>query len=115
MSIPTLTPASTKSAIVLPETGSTANVVAGLPLGVYSGSVHFVTGAAKQVNFTYKKLGGDVLDIELTEQNVYANYEEAVLEYSYLVIFNIHSVNLLGINTRNELIPVSPLFKEALW
>ena len=95
MSIPTLTPASTKSAIVLPETGSTANVVAGLPLGVYSGSVHFVTGAAKQVNFTYKKLGGDVLDIELTEQNVYANYEEAVLEYSYLV--NIHqSKNTLG-------------------
>jgi len=95
MSIPTLTPASTKSAIVLPETGSTSNVVAGLPLGVYSGSVQFITGAAKQVNLTYKKLGGDVLDIELTEQNVYANYEEAVLEYSYLV--NIHqSKNTLG-------------------
>jgi hypothetical protein len=95
MSIPTLTPTSTKSAIILPETGSTSNVVAGLPLGVYSDSVQFVTGAAKQVKYTYKKLGGDVLDIELTEENVYANYEEAVLEYSYLV--NIHqSKNTLG-------------------
>ena len=88
MAIPTLTPSSTKSAIVLPKTGSTDNVLAALPLGVYSGSVQFITGASVQVAFTYKKLGGDVLDIELTEQNVYANYEEAVLEYSYLV--NIH-------------------------
>jgi hypothetical protein len=95
MSLPTLTPASTKSAIVLPETGSTGNVAASLPLGVYSGSAQFITGAAKQVNYTYKKLGGDVLDIELTEKNVYANYEEAVLEYSYLV--NLHqSKNTLG-------------------
>ena len=95
MSLPTLTPASTKSAIVLPETGSTSSVAASLPLGVYSGSAQFITGAAKQVNYTYKKLGGDVLDIELTEKNVYANYEEAVLEYSYLV--NLHqSKNTLG-------------------
>ncbi len=95
MAIPTLTPASTKSAIVLPETGSTDNVASSLPLGVYSASTEFVSGAASQVAFTYKKLGGDVLDIELTEQNVYANYEEAVLEYSYLV--NIHqSKNTLG-------------------
>ncbi len=95
MSLPTLTPASTKSAIVLPETGSTGNVVSGVPLGAYSGSVQFITGAATQVNYTYRKLGGDVLDIELTEQNVYANYEEAVLEYSYLI--NLHqSKNTLG-------------------
>ena len=33
-------------------------------------------------------MGGDVLDIELTEGNVYAAYEEAVLEYSYLL--NLH-------------------------
>ena len=95
MSIPTLTPISTKSAIVLPEAGSTDKVVAALPIGVYSGSSEFISGAASQVAFTYKKIGGDVLDIELTEQNVYANYEEAVLEYSYLV--NIHqSKNTLG-------------------
>jgi hypothetical protein len=95
MSIPTLTPTSTKSAIVLSETGSAADVADALPLGVYSDSQQFLTGAAAQVNYTYRKLGGDVLDIELTEKNVYANYEEAVLEYSYLV--NIHqSKNTLG-------------------
>jgi hypothetical protein len=88
MAIPTLTPSSTKSAIVLPATGSTTKVAAACPIGFYTGSADFLAGAAAQVAFTYKKLGGDVLDIELTEQNVYANYEEAVLEYSYLV--NIH-------------------------
>jgi len=48
----------------------------------------FKAGAVDQVAYTYKKLGGDVLDIELTEGNVYAAYEEACLEYSYIV--NIH-------------------------
>ena len=85
MSLPTLTPTSKTSAIILPESGDPANVAAALPLGVYADSEQFLTGAAKQVKFTYKRLGGDVLDIEITEQNVYAAYEDAVLEYSYQV------------------------------
>lgn len=88
MAIPKLNPASTSNANILPETGSTTNVAATLPFGVYSDSAFFLSGAADQVAFTYKKLGGDVLDIELTEGNVYAAYEEAVLEYSYLL--NLH-------------------------
>ena len=88
MAIPTLTPATSTSAIVLTSTGSTDLVVAALPLGVYSGSAQFISGASAQVAYTYKKLGGDVLDIELTPANVYANYEEATLEYSYIV--NLH-------------------------
>ena len=95
MALPTLTPTSTTSAIILPETGSTDDVAAALPIGVYSSSEQFISGAAAQVAFTYKRLGGDVLDIELTANNVYANYEEAVLEYSYIV--NRHqSKNALG-------------------
>ena len=40
-------------------------------------------------------LGGDVLDIELTAQNVYAAYESAVLEYSYII--NLHqSKNIIS-------------------
>jgi hypothetical protein len=85
MSLPNLTPISTQSAIILPVTGNFSNVAAACPMGIYTGSAEFITGAVKQVKFTYKRLGGDVLDIELTEQNVYANYEEAVLEYSYIV------------------------------
>ena len=95
MSLPELTPTSQTSAIILPQTGSTSNVASALPLGVYAGSTEFLSGAAAQVAFTYKRLGGDVLDIELTEENVYANFEDAVLEYSYLV--NIHqSKNIIG-------------------
>ena len=84
MAIPNLNPASTSNANILPVTGSTQNVMATLPFGMYS-SAAFLSGAADQVAYTYKKLGGDVLDIELTEGNVYSAYEEAVLEYSYLV------------------------------
>ena len=85
MALPTLTPTSTTSAIILPKTGSTDNVVAACPIGAYVSSVDFITGAVAQVAYTYKKLGGDVLDLEITEQNVYANYEEACLEYSYII------------------------------
>jgi hypothetical protein len=85
MSLPTLTPKSTVSAIILPETGSTDNVASACPIGAYIESADFITGAVAQVAYTYKKLGGDVLDLEITEQNVYANYEEACLEYSYIV------------------------------
>ena len=95
MSLPELTPTSQTSAIVLPITGTLSKVTDALPLGVYRDSSEFLSGAVAQVAFTYKRLGGDVLDIELTEQNVYANFEDAVLEYSYLV--NIHqSKNIIG-------------------
>jgi len=88
VAIPKLNPASTSNSNVLPVTGSTTNVAPTLPFGIYAASTAFVSGAADQVAYTYKKLGGDVLDIELTEGNVYSAYEEAVLEYSYLV--NLH-------------------------
>ena len=83
-----LSPKSQISAIVLTSTGSTDLVSSGVPFGIYTGSVEFLSGASEQVAYTYKKLGGDVVDIELTPSNVYAAYEEAVLEYSYIV--NLH-------------------------
>jgi hypothetical protein len=95
MAFPTLTPTSQTSAIILPATGTYGNVADTLPIGVYSESEDFLSGAAAQVAYTYRKLGGDILDIELKASNVYANYEEACLEYSYLL--NIHqSKNSLG-------------------
>ena len=106
MSTPTLTPSSQTSAVVLPATGTLGTGTDGsentvhYPFGVYvtTGAdlidANFMTGAADQVAYTYKKLGGDVLDIELTVGNVYASYEEATLEYSYIV--NLHqSKNIL--------------------
>jgi hypothetical protein len=85
MSIPELTPIQQTSPIILTSTGSSDDVTGSLPYGVYSGSVDFITGAVDQVAFTYKMLGGDVLDIELTPGNVYAAYETACLEYSSIV------------------------------
>ncbi len=97
MALPTLTPTSQTSKVILPETGSHGNVNKNLPYKIYSAnssvlfSGNFVSGAVDQVTYVYKKLGGDVLDIELTEGNVYAAYEEAVLEYSYII--NVHQAN----------------------
>mgnify|MGYP003639100028 FL=1 len=109
MAVPTLTPSSTTSKVILPITGTADNVNASinpLPFGVYMGMPDeyqaFASGASDQVGYVYKKLGGDVLDVEITQYNVYAAYEEAVLEYSYLV--NIHQAknslnNLMGAST----------------
>tara|TARA_R100001082_G_C4363412_1_gene160576 strand:- start:917 stop:2170 length:1254 start_codon:yes stop_codon:yes gene_type:complete len=95
MSFPSLTPRSTNSARVLPSTGSSGDVATSLAIGYYTGSTAFINGAVAQVAYTYKRLGGDVLDIELTADNVYNHYEEAVLEYSYIV--NLHQArNSLG-------------------
>ncbi len=100
MSEPTLTPVSTLSAVVLPTAGTSTAVHAAVPYKIYtdeSGPLYssdFISGAVDQVSYVHKKLGGDILDIELTEGNVYAAYEEACLEYSYLI--NVHqATNIL--------------------
>jgi len=94
MAFPTLTPTSATSAIILPEDGVEIDVAASLAIGFYSTDT-FLSGAASQVAYTHKRLGGDVLDIELTAKNVYNHYEEACLEYSYIV--NLHQArNALG-------------------
>tara|TARA_R110002110_G_scaffold55162_3_gene157611 strand:+ start:103 stop:1392 length:1290 start_codon:yes stop_codon:yes gene_type:complete len=104
MAVTTLTPASDTSIVALTSTGSTDTAAdsTNYPFGIYLTETSFISGASDQVAYTYKKLGGDVLDIELTIGNVYTAYEEAVLEYSYIV--NIHQAknvlsDLLGNTT----------------
>ncbi len=103
MAVPTLTPKQEASVVVLTATGSltTATTMANYPFAIYANTgsqlydANFISGAIDQVSYTYKKLGGDVLDIELKVGNIYAAYEEAVLEYSYLM--NVHqSKNVLS-------------------
>ena len=105
MAYPTLTPSSATSVSRLPVTGTFDNVNSDdnpLPYGVYIYHAQngdslsaFKQGAVDQVSYVYKKLGGDILDIEITEYQVYAAYEEACLEYSYIV--NIHQAkNVIG-------------------
>ena len=94
-----MNPQSQTSAVILPASGASTpaagqTVISSCPFGAYTGSLDFITGAAMQVDYVYKKLGGDVLDIEITTGSVFSAYEEAVLEYSYIV--NIHqSKNIL--------------------
>ncbi len=97
MAYPDLRPASNSSKSILPSVGSVINVTtSSLPFGIYANTDYwtqeqadlFRRGAVEQVSFVYKKLGGDVLDIEIVESQVYAAYEEATLEYSYLI--NLH-------------------------
>jgi hypothetical protein len=88
-----LNPQSQTSAVILPASGASTpaagqDLKSACPFGIYTASLDFITGASKQVDYVYKKLGGDVIDIELTVDNVYAAYEEAVLEYSYII--NLH-------------------------
>jgi hypothetical protein len=89
---PTLTPVQQDSVSVLPPTGSSSDVTALTPLGVYTAgplaSTDYLVGAADQVAYTYNKLAGNQLDIELGVSNIYAFYEMATLEYSYIV--NMH-------------------------
>ena len=80
-----LTPKSQTSALVLTATGSATEVEGALAYGIYTGSAPFISGAVDQVAYVYNKLGGNILDIEITTQNVYNAYEEACLEYSYLI------------------------------
>ena len=106
MATPTLTPSIQASAVVLPATGTIGTGTDGsgnlthYPLGLYADNssnlydANFVSGASDQVSYAFKKLGGDILDIELKVGNIYASYEEATLEYSYIV--NVHqSKNIL--------------------
>ena len=97
MSYPDLTPVSQMSKSILPATGTHVDVNPALPYRIYSSndselySAEFISGAVDQVTYTYRKLGGDVLDIELSTSNVYMAYEEATLEYSYII--NIHQAS----------------------
>lgn len=97
MALPDFSPISKMSKVILPPTGNVVNVTtSSLPFGVYVSTEYwseqqisaYKTGSAEQVAYVYKRLGGDVVDIELVETQVHAAYEEALLEYSYLI--NLH-------------------------
>jgi hypothetical protein len=80
-----LQPTSQTSALVLPSTGTFGDVSDALAYGIYSSDSNFLSGAVDQVTYVYNKLGGNVLDLEIQPDNVYNAYEEACLEYSYIV------------------------------
>lgn len=72
------------------------------PFGFFDSDAQFQAEADGMVTFVKRKLGDDVLSVELTKKEIWASFEEAVCEYSRLVHeMKIQSelINVLGLPT----------------
>lgn len=72
------------------------------PFGFYDGEDSFKTEADNMVTFVKRKMGDDILSVELTKKQIFGAFEEAVLEYSSILNqFQAKSqlVNYLGFPT----------------
>ena len=72
------------------------------PFGIYDLDDHFQHEADKMVVYVKRKLGDDILSVELTNKQIWANFEESVLKYSKII--NQHQAesymsNMMGIST----------------
>lgn len=68
--------------MTLDLTASFADVFQPTPFAIYDSDASFRTDANGMVKYVYTKLGGRTLNVELTNKDVYASFEEAALEYS---------------------------------
>ena len=55
------------------------------PFGVFDDFDTFKTEAEQMVTFVKRKLGDDILSVELTKKMIYANFEESALEYGAIL------------------------------
>ena len=55
------------------------------PFGLYDDDTVFSTDADKMVVFVKRKLGDDVLSVELTKKQIWGNFEETLFEYSSII------------------------------
>ena len=72
------------------------------PFGIFDSDTHFQEDADGLVLYVKRRLGDDVLSVELTSKQIWANFEEATLEFSKQV--NAHQAesymsNILGLST----------------
>lgn len=79
-----------------------ANTTSPTPFGIYDNESSFQSDADSMVTFVKRKLGDDILSVELTKKQIFGNFEEATLEYS--AILNQYQaksqlVNFLGFAT----------------
>ena len=79
-----------------------ANTSNPTPFGIYDNEADFKIDANNIVTFVKRKLGDDILTVELTKKQIFSNFEEATLEYS--AILNQYQaksqlVNFLGFAT----------------
>tara|TARA_R110000744_G_scaffold20477_12_gene53825 strand:+ start:1867 stop:3063 length:1197 start_codon:yes stop_codon:yes gene_type:complete len=83
-----------------------ASTTSPTPFGFYDSDTGFQSEADSLVTFVKRKLGDDILSVELTKKQIWACLEEATLEYSSIV--NMHEaestlMNLLGFPTGSNL------------
>lgn len=62
-----------------------ANTTSPTPFGTFDDDSQFQSDADKMVTFIKRKLGDDILSVELTKKQIWANFEEAMFEYSNVV------------------------------
>jgi hypothetical protein len=55
------------------------------PFGIFDGEKDFQLDADAMVTFVKRKLGDDILSVELTNKQIWMSFEEATLEYSRVV------------------------------
>ena len=64
---------------------SFANTTKPTPFGFFDSSTDFQTEADRIVTFVKRKLGDDILSVELTKKQIWGNLEEAALEYGSIL------------------------------
>ena len=55
------------------------------PFGIFDSDSDFSSEADQMVTFIKRKLGDDVLSVELTKKQIWGNMEESSLEYSSIL------------------------------
>ena len=55
------------------------------PFGIFDADVSFQGEADKMITFVKRKMGDDVLSVELTKKMIWGNFEEAALEYGAIL------------------------------
>ena len=76
------------------------------PFGFFDDDTVFQSDADKVVPFVKRKLGDDILSVELTRKQIWACFEEAVMEYGSMV--NEYQTksqlsNLMGLSTGSNI------------
>jgi len=61
------------------------NTTSPTPFGIFDSEKDFIVDANSMVTFVKRKLGDDILSVELTNKQIWMSFEEAVLEYSRVV------------------------------
>lgn len=62
-----------------------ANTASPTPFAIFDADTTFKTDADKMVTFVKRKLGDDIVSVELTKKQIWACFEEATLEYGSIV------------------------------